>query len=204
VEAFLDQLASMPVPALYAALAVVAALENVFPPVPADTVVAFGSFLAARGQGTALGVFLTTWAGNLAGAMLIYGVGRRYGAERLERRLLGDRAAEAESRLRALYGKYGLTALFLSRFLPGVRAIVPPLAGALRIPAIRAAVAMGAASAVWYGAISYLAFQIGADWERLSGAVSRYGRAAAIAGAVLAVLGITTWFLLRRRQEAQR
>jgi membrane protein DedA with SNARE-associated domain len=204
VEAFLDRLASMPVPALYAALAIVAALENVFPPVPADTVVAFGSFLAARGQGTAMGVFLTTWAGNVGGAMLIYALGRRYGAEPLERRLLGERAAEAESRLRALYGKYGLMALFLSRFLPGVRAIVPPLAGALRVPAIRAAVAMGAASAVWYGAISYLAFRIGADWDRLSGTVSRYGRAAAIAGALLAIATIGTWFLLRRRAEAPR
>jgi membrane protein DedA with SNARE-associated domain len=204
VEAFLDQLSAMPVPALYAALAVVAALENIFPPVPADTVVAFGSFLAARGQGTALGVFVATWAGNLGGAMLIYGVGRRYGAERLERRMLGDRAAEAESRLRALYGKYGLTALFLSRFLPGVRAIVPPLAGALRVPAIRAAVAMGAASAVWYGAISYVAFRIGADWDQLAGTVSRYGRVAAITGSVLAMLGVATWLLLRRRAEARR
>lgn len=204
MEAFLDRLASMPVPALYAALAVVAALENVFPPVPADTVVAFGSFLAARGQGTAMGVFLTTWAGNVGGAMLIYALGRRYGAERLERRLLGERAAEAESRLRALYGKYGLMALFLSRFLPGVRAIVPPLAGALRVPAIRAGMAMGAASAVWYGAISYLAFRIGADWDRLSGTVTRYGRAAAITGAVLALGAIGTWFLLRKRAEAPR
>ncbi len=204
MEAFLDQLSAMPVPALYAALAVVAALENIFPPVPADTVVAFGSFLAARGQGTALGVFVATWAGNLGGAMLIYGVGRRYGAERLERRMLGDRAAEAESRLRALYGKYGLAALFLSRFLPGVRAIVPPLAGALRVPAIRAAVAMGAASAVWYGAISYLAFRIGADWDQLAGTVSRYGRVAAITGSVLAMLAIATWLLLRRRAEARR
>src|SRR5918999_3980986 len=189
----------MPVPALYAALGIVAALENVFPPVPADTVVAFGSFLAARGQGTALGVFLTTWAGNIAGAMLIYAVGRRYGAERLERRLLGDRAADAEFRLRALYGRYGLAALFVSRFLPGVRAIVPPLAGALRIPAGRAALAMGAASAVWYGAISYLAFRIGADWDRLSGTVARYGRAAGIVGILLALLVIGAWLARRKR-----
>ncbi len=192
----------MPVPALYAALAVVAALENVFPPVPADTVVAFGSFLAARGQGTALGVFLTTWAGNITGAMLIYAVGRRYGAERLERRLLGERAAEAESRLRALYGKYGLIALFLSRFLPGVRAIVPPLAGALRVPAVRAAVAMGAASAVWYGAISYLAFRIGADWERLSGTVGRYGRASGAAALIVVAIAVSAWLVARTRRRA--
>ena len=194
----------MPVPALYAALGIVAALENVFPPVPADTVVAFGSFLAARGQGTALGVFLTTWTGNVAGAMLIYLVGRRYGAERLEQRLLGERAAEAESRIRTLYSQYGLVALFLSRFLPGVRAIVPPLAGALRVPAGRAALAMGAASAVWYGAISYLAFRIGADWEALSGTVARYGRFSAIAALALAALAFAAWMVMKKRGATDR
>jgi membrane protein DedA with SNARE-associated domain len=204
METFLDQLASMPVPALYAALGIVAALENVFPPVPADTVVAFGSFLAARGQGTALGVVTTTWAGNVAGAMLIYLIGRRYGAEPLERRLLGDRAAEAESRLRALYSKYGLVALFLSRFLPGVRAIVPPLAGALRVPAGRAALAMGAASAVWYGAVSYLAFRIGADWEELSGTVARYGRLSAIAAVAFVGLALAAWIVVKRHRAVDR
>jgi membrane protein DedA with SNARE-associated domain len=203
VEAFLDRLASMPVPAIYAALTIVAALENVFPPVPADTVVAFGSFLAARGQGTALGVFLCTWAGNVGGAMLIYALGRRYGAEPLERRLLGDRAAEAESRLRALYGRYGLAALFISRFLPGVRAIVPPLAGALRVPAIRTAAAMGAASAIWYGVISYIAFRVGADWEQLSGTVGRYGRASALVGAVIVLIAVAAWLVARRRREVR-
>jgi membrane protein DedA with SNARE-associated domain len=203
VEAFLDRLASMPVPALYTALAVVAALENIFPPVPADTVVAFGSFLAARGQGTALGVFLTTWAGNVGGAMLIYALGRRYGAEPLERRLLGERAADAESRLRALYGRYGIMALFVSRFLPAVRAVVPPLAGALRIPAGRSALAMGAASAIWYGAISYLAFRIGADWERLSGTVVRFGRASGVAALALVALAVGAWIVVRRRRAAQ-
>ena len=61
----LDWLESLPVGALYASLALVAAIENIFPPVPADTVVAFGSFLAARGHGTALGAFLATWVGNV-------------------------------------------------------------------------------------------------------------------------------------------
>jgi len=191
------------VPALYAALAVAAALKNIFPPVPADTVVAFGSFLAARGQGTAFGVFVSTWTGNVAGAMLIYGVGRRYGAERLERRLLGERAGAAESKLRALYGRYGIAALFVSRFLPGVRALVPPFAGALRIPAVRTAAAMGAASAIWYGAISYLAFRIGADWEALAGAVARYSRTAAIVGFALALIGLLAWLFMRRRREAR-
>src|SRR5687768_8951059 len=166
MDALLTWLETLPVGALYSALALVAAIENVFPPVPADTVVAFGSFLAARGHGTALGTFLATWLGNVAGAMAMYAAGRHFGAEwmhaKLEKRSRGD----LENRLQTLYGKYGLAALFMSRFIPGVRAIVPPFAGAVRIPAGRAALIMGSASAVWYGTVTIVAYKLGENWEQ--------------------------------------
>jgi len=115
---------------VYGGQSSVAAVENVFPPVPADTVVALGSFLAARGRGSVLAAFLATWIGNVGGAMIMYGLGRRYGAAKLEQRLLGDKAPGAEHRLGQMYGRYGVIALFASRFIPGVRALVPPFAGA--------------------------------------------------------------------------
>lgn len=192
---------SLPLAAVYAVLGVIAFLENVFPPVPADTVVAFGSFLAARGEGSLPAAVLVTWTGNVAGAMLMYYLGRRYGAQRLEDRLLGKKAGAAEARLHALYGKYGLGALFVSRFLPGVRAIVPPFAGALRIPAIRTAVMMGIASAIWYGAIGVLAYRIGADWEALQAMIRRFGRWSGIVATLLAALGALAWWLHRRREK---
>ena len=58
----------------------------------------------------------------------------------------------------------------MSRFLPGVRAIVPPVAGALGVGPLRAAVAMGVPSGLWYGAITYAAFTAGGDFEALTSA----------------------------------
>ena len=74
-------LSGLPPLALYASLFVVSAAENVFPPLPADTVVAFGAFLASRGKATLVGAFLATWAGNVGGALLVYALGRRYGVQ---------------------------------------------------------------------------------------------------------------------------
>ena len=198
MQPFFDWLAGLPPFALYAALAAAAALENFFPPFPADTVVAFGSFLAARGQGSLAGSLLATWLGNVAGAMGVYALGRRYGSGWLARRF-GDEAAEL--RVRALYGRYGVWALALSRFVPGVRAIVAPLAGALRVPAYKAAAAIGAASAVWYGGLAYLAFRLGSDWEALQRAMSAAGRTAAIVAAGLTMIAVSIW-LFRRRSRA--
>jgi membrane protein DedA with SNARE-associated domain len=193
VSSFLSWLTSLPIGTLYVALAAVAAIENVFPPVPADTVVALGSFLAARGKGSVLAAFFATWFGNVGSAMIMYGVGRRYGAKRLEKRLLGAKGPEAEQRLQRLYGRYGVAALFASRFIPGVRALVPPFAGALRVPAIRAALAIGSASAVWYGTVSYLGFTLGGNWRRVLFVITEYGRVFAVAAAVLLVIGAVVW-----------
>ncbi|MDF1502006.1 VTT domain-containing protein [Roseisolibacter sp. H3M3-2] len=190
----------LPPLALYLALAVTAAAENVFPPLPADTVVAFGSFIAARGQASAVGSFLATFAGNIAGAMLMYWVGWRYGAERVLRRMGGG--AVGHAKLEALYGKYGVWALVVSRFLPGVRALVPPFAGALRLGAARAAIAMGVASAVWYGAITYFAFTAGANFEALQARVAEGQRWLGIGAAVLVAGGLLVWWLRRRRRAA--
>lgn len=189
----------MPIGTLYAALGIVAAIENVFPPIPADTVVALGSFLAARGHGSVLAAFLATWIGNVASAMVMYAVGRRYGAERLERRLLGDKGPRAEHRLESLYGRYGVIALFASRFVPGVRALVPPFAGALRVPPVRAGLAIASASAIWYGTVSYLGFTLGGNWPRVRHLITEYGDVLAIAATILLLVGVIVWRSRRRK-----
>ena len=197
MEAVFDRLAALPPAVLYLVLALVAAVENVFPPIPADTVVAFGAFLAARGQATLAGAFLATWAGNLAGAMAMYAAGRRFGAERLERRLGSGGAA---ARLHAFYERRGALALFVSRFLPGIRALVPPFAGAARLPAGRTALVIGSASAIWYGVITFLAYRVGADWATLQARMAQAQRGLVIGAAVVAVLAIAVWLLRRRRR----
>ena len=203
MDAFTHWLTGLPTALLYIALGVVAAIENFVPPIPADTIVALGSFLAARGHGSALGAFMAVWIGNLGGAMIMYALGRKYGAERLERRLMGDKGPGAERRLESLYGKYGLGALFVSRFIPGVRALVPPFAGALKVPAGRAALAMGSASAIWYGIVSYVGFRAGADWEALKGVLARYGKVLAIVAVIIAAIGVAIWWLRVRHVSAK-
>ena len=199
LQQLLDWLAALPGAAVYGVLAIVSAVENVFPPFPADTVVAFGGFLAARGSHSIVSVFLAVWIGNVAGAMLMYALGRRYGADALIARMGGGDAGRARARLSALYGRYGTMAIFVSRFLPGVRGFVPPLAGAARVPAPRTAVVMALASAIWYGAICYLAYRIGNNWDALRAAVASSGRWIGIVAVVVAGAGVAAWVVHRRR-----
>lgn len=191
-----DWLTALPTAVLYLVLALVAAAENVVPPIPADTVVAFGSFLAARGEGSVIGAFASTLAGNVLGAMAMFWAGRRYGAERLEQRLGSSTSA---ARLHRLYDKYGMAAIFVSRFLPGVRALVPPFAGAMGIRADKATLAIGGASAIWYGIVTWVAFRAGSNWEAVM-ATLEVGRrwVITIVGLVVAA-ALAAWLVYRRR-----
>ena len=200
----LEWLSALPAPALYLALVVTAALENFFPPLPADTIVAFGSFLAARGEATAVGAFLATWLGNVAGAMAVYALGRRYGAEAVQQRILsyGQTGQRAENRLEKLYVRYGVLALFLSRFLPGVRALVPPFAGAMRMPVLPVLAAISVASGIWYGLVTMVAYHVGSDWDLLRARLMEVSRTATlVAGTVLTliVVGWVAYRVLRKR-----
>jgi membrane protein DedA with SNARE-associated domain len=92
-------------------------------------------------------------------------------------------------------------ALFVSRFLPGVRALVPPVAGALRIPPWRVFIIFCGASAIWYGAITLIAYRVGADWPTLQAKMQGWQRSFVIAAAIVAVIGIVAWLIARRRSS---
>jgi membrane protein DedA with SNARE-associated domain len=203
LQSLLDWLITLSPATLYAVLLVTAGIENLVPPFPSDVVVAFGSFVVAQGkQGTMLGVCLSVWVGNVGGAMLVYAMGRRYGAERLERRLAGKKAASREATFRKWFERYGMPAVFVSRFVPGVRAIVPAFAGAARLSVLWVGLMIGTASAIWYGMITVVAFRVGSDWEKLRATVARFSTTAAVIGAVILVVGIAVWLLARRRHKA--
>lgn len=186
--------------ALYAVACVSAAAENVFPPLPSDVVVAFAAFLAAQGRGSAVGAFLAVLVGNVAGAMFMYHLGARVGAERVLRRFGATGGQEAK--LHDWYARYGLAAIAVSRFLPGVRAIVPPVAGALRVGAVRAAIAMAIPSGIWYAAITYFAFTAGNNFDAMRARIAAGQRWMGIAAAVLVTVALLVWWVRRRRRAA--
>lgn len=199
MHAWLDWLAALPAPLLYVAIAVAAFAENIFPPLPADTVVALGAFAAARGGGSAWGAWLATMLGNLGGAMAMFAMGRRVGLARLSARYPRLFPADATARVAADFRRRGLLAIAVSRFLPGVRALVPPVAGAIGMGAPRSALAMSVASGVWYGIVCVLAYRAGENADALLDRVASQQRLLGVIALVLVAVGVAVHLWRRRR-----
>lgn len=190
---------------MYAFIGLLAGVENVFPPVPADTAVALGAFLSHAGRVTALGVFLVTWTANVGTAACVYAaartVGRRFFETGWGRRLLRP---EALARLERLYARHGTWGIFLSRFIPGVRAVVPPFAGVAGLGFVRAMVPTATASAVWYGTLTYVVATVAGKLDEVSRLVAQFNVVALVLALGIALaIAAALWWRRRRRAVGQ-
>jgi membrane protein DedA with SNARE-associated domain len=203
IDRLLAWLVGLPPALVYVVIAAFAAVENVFPPVPADVIALFGGFLAGRGSVSPWLVFAAVWVCNVAGAMLVYGLGARYGTEffhgRLGRHLLNERQV---AKLAAFYERRGALVIFVSRFLPMFRAVVPIFAGTSKLGWVRTLVPLALASGLWYGGIVYLGATAGRNWTAIRHTVESSGRWLSIAAALLLVGAAIWWWRTRRRGSA--
>jgi membrane protein DedA with SNARE-associated domain len=201
LDSFLDWLAAAPTALLYTILMLLSALENVFPPVPADVAVALGAFLSQRGVTSPVTLGILCWAANAASAAAVYFAARaradvfRHGRGS---KLLPPPALAA---LEAAYARYGMVGMFVSRFLPGVRAAVTPFAGIAGLSPVRALVPAAAASAIWYALLVAAGTLLGQQWGRVRHVVETGTGALGVVGVVLAVV-VLVW--LRRQARAAR
>jgi membrane protein DedA with SNARE-associated domain len=202
IEAFIGWLAGLPPVAIYGSIAILAAVENIFPPIPADTAIALGAFLAHRGITSPGTVFAVTLVANVASAMAMYFLAARHAPalfrSRIARSLLPE---DGMAFVRREYDRFGLVGLFIGRMLPGFRAVVAPFAGLIHLGPLRAGIPIALASAIWYGGLIYAAALLGDRFDEILLVVGNVNRSLGYI-ALAALVGILFW--IRRRRRANR
>ena len=203
MEAFLEWMTGIPAPLVYVALGVGAAVENVVPAVPADTFVALGGLLSAVGDDLSpRGIFVATWLCNVMSALVVYRLAYRHGggffADGFGRHVLRPHQME---RMQRFYARWGTPAIFFSRFLPGVRSVVPVFAGVTHQGWLPVAVPIAVASAIWYGALVWLGVWAGRRLGLLDALLGRLNSVLGIAALVLTLAVLVWWWRSRHPPE---
>ena len=177
-------------------------LENAGVPVPGETVLLFAGFLAFHGQLRLNRAILTAIAGATIGDSLGYAVGH-FGGTALVRRLRGRflMSARHYDRAQALVLKHGHWAVFVARFITGLRVLAGPFAGAFLMPYPRFLLFNFSGAVVWAITIGCAGFLFGSNWGRLV----RLVKAADLAILALAVVGaVVAGFIYARRQKKRK
>jgi membrane protein DedA with SNARE-associated domain len=104
--------------------------------------------------------------------------------------------------LEEAYERHGAAGIFVSRFLPGLRAAVPPFAGVAGLSPARALLPAAIASLLWYAFLAFAGYELAENWDAVKAIVAGTNRALGIAALVLAAAG-AAWLWRRSRRAAR-
>jgi membrane protein DedA with SNARE-associated domain len=166
-------------------------IENIFPPYPGDTVTFVGGYLAGTGRLTFPLVFVSAGLGCLAGAMLLYLLGRSKGRKAFLKNGRWILDKEHLKKVEIWFKKYGEKVLVLSRFLTGVRSVVALAAGVGNVSARKMIIYTSISIVLWNGIIVFSAFKVQQNWREILDMIQIYNK---IVLAIVVLVGIV-WLL---------
>lgn len=182
----------------YVGVAVVLALESVFPPIPSEAVLPLTGFLVSQGRMSFVGALIASTIGAVAGALILYWMGYVLGEDRI--RALIKRygrwmllTEEDLDRSQAWFDRHGRIAVLIGRLAPLVRSLVSIPAGVTRMPLLTFTLYTTIGSALWNAVLIGAGWGLGASWQHVQQYQQYFGYA--VLAAIVLAIG---WFVWRR------
>ncbi len=185
-------------------------IENVFPPIPSEVVLLFGGFMTTY---TKLNIFLMivfSTLGSVAGAIVLYYVGKILNKERLKKivsgkigKILRLKASDIE-KADHWFDTKGNKTVFFCRFIPVVRSLIS-------IPAGMSEMAMGkfllyttVGSAIWNSVLLIVGNKVGENWESILGIMDQYSHIVLILLIILFIAFLVYFFGFRNAKKKSK
>lgn len=189
MSGIIDRLAVLASPWAYVLVGLLAALEasafiGLF--LPGELALLAGGYIAYQGRAGLAPMMVVAALGAVVGDSIGYEIGRVFGTRLRESRLGSKIGASRWERAEAYLEDHGGRAVFLGRFIGVLRALVPALAGASRMPYRRFLGWNALGGAIWGPGLVLAGYLAGSSYRR----VEHYaGRAGLVLAAVAVVVG---------------
>jgi len=189
----------------YIGIALLIAVENIFPPIPSEVILTFGGFMTTYTKLTVWGVIIASTIGSLLGAVVLYWIGRSFTPQRLEYWLEGRwgrvlRLKKGDvAKARGWFDRHGKWTVFFCRCIPLIRSLISIPAGMAKMKIWPFLLLTIAGSLVWNSALVYLGVALGASWEIIDSYTNIYSIIIfSVIGVILLVFAI---IYLKKRKK---
>ena len=180
------------------AVAAIIGLECLGLPVPGETALLGAAIYAGTKHDFNINAVIATAAGAAtAGRMIGYVIGHKFGSWLLLR--YGHYVGLTTGRIKLgqyLFLRYGGKIIFFAQFVPVLRTLAGPFAGANLMPWRNFIFANTVSSCVWAVSYGYAAYWVGGEFERLQGRM-------VLPLVFIAVIALIAGALFVRQREAQ-
>ena len=174
-------------------------IENIFPPIPGDTILIFGAYLVGHGDLSFGMALVTTLLGSVLGFMTLYVVGARYGRGFMYSKQQTWFSPQSLDRVERLFNRWGYGAVLINRFMAGMRSMIGLFAGMGRLNPWWVMLLALISSTFWNGTLIWLGSTIGENWEQIGGYLKQYNTVVTVL--ILLVIGgfvLHRWVVVRQ------
>ena len=198
LDAVTDYFSSLSPGWLYFAVFLSSYVENIFPPIPGDTVTVFAAYLVGRSQKHFMGIFCATTLGSVAGFMTYYVLGRMLQPDYFLRKSFRFLPASSFQKAGDWVKRYGYWIVLSNRFLSGIRSVISIVSGFYRLPWIQVLILASVSCAVWNGLLIWAGYLLGANWRNIDHILQQYQRV------LLTALALVAGFWILRKLRSRR
>ncbi len=191
-----------------AGVALLVAIESLFPPIPSELILPLAGFTASQGSFDLVSVIIAATIGSVSGALVLYYLGDWVGAVRLAH--FADRVplmsgADVHKAM-AWFHRFGPIAVFIGRFIPIVRSLISIPAGVDRMRLWHFLMLTTIGSGIWNTIFIVLGYVLGENWVVVEDIASRYSRTVLVTAIIVVVVFIVwrTVRVVRRRRAAEQ
>lgn len=187
----------------YLILFISAFVENIFPPIPGDTVTIIGAYLVGRGILNFWGVYMVTTAGSLSGFMSIYGLAFWIEWKIIEKYQPGWLSRSRIDKVENWFRDHGYWIILFNRFLSGARSVISVVAGLSKMRFLPVFLLALISCAIWNGGLIYLGAILGRNWEEIVAFLKLYNQIVIFAIVLLLIILILRKIILTRKHRAE-
>ena len=156
----------------YLGVALLVAIENVFPPIPSEVVLGLAGYTASRGDAWVVGMIIAATIGSVVGAWVLYGFSAAVGPVRLRAVIIryGAWVGFGETdldRAESWFDRRSRSAVLVCRCVPLIRSLISIPAGFRRMPLGAFTLFTLIGSLVWNTVLITAGYLLADQWEKV-------------------------------------
>ena len=194
----------------YLGVGLLIAIENIFPPIPSEVILAFGGFMTTITELNTVGVIISATLGSTIGAIVLYLIGKILNKERLEKIVSGKigkvlRLKKSDiEKADKWFDTKGQKTVFICRFIPIVRSLISIPAGMSEMKIWKFLLYTVLGSTIWNTVLVCLGRALGESWEIVVNIFDKFSNVILVILIIAFVAFVVWWFGFRKNKKTNK
>lgn len=186
----------------YLAVSLLIAIENIFPPIPSEVILAFSGFITTKSELQLFYLALASTLGALIGALTLYWIGSLLNSQMMERPFFQKMGFKKDDVTKAndWFQRYGIWTTFFARFIPIVRSLISLPAGMAKVDLLRFVIFTALGSLIWNTVLLSLGAYLGQNWQQVVMIIEEYSMITCVLLGLILLIGSYYWYANRIRK----